>query len=358
MPTTILVTGAGGSAAYNFIHSLQLVKNRYRTIGVDINKNHLTLSNADYKYLVPPFSKPAEYIAALNRIIKKHSVSLVHPQPDPEVAFIAQNRQRLKAPTFLPSTKTVTLCQNKIAAIDVFKKAQVPHAQSFVLTSKKDVSRAFKTIQKSSSQKLWIRAIKGAGSKAALPVTTVAEADFWVSYWQNNKGIGYGDFMISEFLPGKEYAFQSVWHEGRLVVSQARERQEYIFGNLTPSGQSSSPSVAVSVHNDSVNQIATQAVKAVSRKPHGIFCVDLKENSQGIPCVIEINPGRFFTTSNFFSVAGCNMPDIYVSVALGKRIPKVKPYNNLKPGLYWLRVIDMGFKLVDKTWGLNGDYSK
>jgi len=353
---TILVTGAGGSAAHNFIHSLKIAKTKYVTIGVDINQEHLSLSNADYKYLVPPNSKPKAYINALNHLIAKHQVDLVHPQPDPEVAFIAQHASSLKASVFLPSLKTINHCHNKSVAINLFNQHQVPHAQSFHLNSPQDLKTAFATLKPNHS-KLWIRAIKGAGSKAALPVTQIEQAQFWIDYWQHHKGIGYGDFMLSEFLPGKEYAFQSVWRDGQVIVSQARERREYVFGNLTPSGQSSSPAVATTVHNHQVNHIATQAVKAIDPQATGVFCVDLKENTAGIPCVIEINPGRFFTTSNFFSVAGCNMPDIYIKLALEKPIPKVKAYNNLKPDLHWLRIIDMGYKLVDQDWDIDTDLS-
>lgn len=355
---TILVTGAGGSAGYNFIHSLKMANQKYITIGVDIDKNHLALSNADIKYLVPPNKRVTDYLQALNHIILKHHIDLVHPQPDPEVAFIAKHKTQLKTKTFLPKIKTITTCHDKFAALKDFQAAKVPVAKSFVLNSKDNLINAFNILKRQGHTKMWIRAIKGAGSKAALPIGEWEQGEFWIKYWAKNKNIGYGSFMLSEFLPGKEYAFQSVWQNGQLIVSQARERQEYIFGNLTPSGQSSSPSVAVTVSNEAVNQIATNAVLAIDPSATGIFCVDLKENIEGTPSVIEINPGRFFTTSNFFAAAGCNMPDLYVSLALGLPLPQVKQYNNLKPGLHWLRIIDMGFKLVDTNWGIDGDLTR
>jgi carbamoyl-phosphate synthase large subunit len=279
---------------------------------------------------------------------------LVHPQPDPEVAFLAKYHRQLDAPTFLPQTKTIQACHDKFIAVDKFTSNNIPVAESILITDKRKLRAVFKHMIKKHA-KLWIRAIRGAGSKAALPIVAVEHAEFWIDYWAKNKGIGYGDFMLSEYLPGKEFAFQSVWQNGEVLVSQARERQEYIFANLTASGQSSSPTVAMTVRRDDVNDIATRAVKAVDPQATGIFCVDLKENSSGVPCVIEINPGRFFTTSNFFSHAGCNMPDYYVKLALGQKTPKYKPYNNLKQGLYWIRVIDMGYQLIDKDWGIDAD---
>jgi carbamoyl-phosphate synthase large subunit len=160
------------------------------------------------------------------------------------------------------------------------------------------------------------------------------------------KGLKYSDFMVCEFLPGKEFAFQSIWKDGEIITSQARERMEYVFGNLTPSGQSSSPSIAKTVHRNDVNKIATEAVKTIDKKATGIFCVDMKENKQGVPSITEINCGRFFTTSNFFSTAGSNMPYFYIKMAYGEKLPNLPKYNAIPKGWYWIRTIDMGCKLI------------
>jgi carbamoyl-phosphate synthase large subunit len=150
------------------------------------------------------------------------------------------------------------------------------------------------------------------------------------------------DFMMAEYLPGREFAFQSLWSQGELVASQARERLEYVFGNLSPSGQSSSPSVAVTVSDPRVNEIAHRAVLAIDEKPHGVFCVDLKENEEADPCVTEINVGRFFTTSNFFARLGCNMPHLMVKLAFGESIPPQPRFNAVPPGYLWIRLMDAG----------------
>jgi carbamoyl-phosphate synthase large subunit len=68
--------------------------------------------------------------------------------------------------------------------------------------------------------------------------------------------------------------------------------------------------------------------------------------------VTEINVGRFFTTSNFFAHAGLNMPDMYLQLGLGNQLAE-RPavYNPLPDDLYWVRMIDMGYRLVkDGEW--------
>lgn len=341
----ILITGVGGSAGANFIKSLRMSKDDFFLIGTDVNKYHLELvEGLDKKYIVPPATSPI-YIDKLNRLIVLEKIEFVHPQPDIEVRVLGSNRKKIKAKTLLPANKTIQSCQDKMELNKQLEKKNIPVPQSFHLKNKNDLNLALKNLLKNHEQ-VWLRAIKGAGSKASLPIKEIEQGDQWIRYWVTMKGLKYTDFMASEFLPGKEFAFQSIWKDGRIVTSQARIRAEYVFGNLTPSGQSSSPSVAVTVHREDVNEIATNAIKAIDKKATGIFCVDMKENKQGVPCITEINCGRFFTTNNFFSAAGSNMPYFYIKMAYGEKLPPLRKYNAIPEGLYWVRMIDMGYKLV------------
>lgn len=348
----VLITGAGGPAAYNFIQSLRHnPKNEtFYLVGVDTKPYHLELSPVDVRYIVPPCDHPT-YVSALNQIIKKERIDFIHPQPDPEVHVLSINRHKIKAKTLLPQNTTIELCQDKMALNVHLRKHAVSVPDSLYIHSEKALVRAMKKLAVNGS-KVWLRATKGAGSKASLPVTTIYQAKAWIDYWRSMKGLGYGDFMTSEFLPGKEYAFQSVWDQGTLLMSQVRERQEYVFGNLTPSGQSSSPSVAMTVHNQEVNELCTQAVLAIDHQATGVFCVDTKTDNKNVIKVTEINLGRFFTTSYFFSQAGANMPYYYVKLGIdGKVNHPLKPYNNIPAGWYWIRNIDIGYKLVKgETW--------
>ena len=63
----------------------------------------------------------------------------------------------------------------------------------------------------------------------------------------------------------------------------------------------------------------------------------MKENSRGVPCVTEINPGRFLTTSLLlFAETGYHLPFDYINLALGKRVHKRKPYTKER-SLYFIK---------------------
>lgn len=345
--TRILITGAGGSAAYNFYDALKLAFDDLYVVGVDARPEHLELIDVDKRYTVPLVSDPA-YIDAINKIIEKEKIEFVHPQPDAEVHFLSQHKDKINAKLFLPDHDVIEACHDKMQFNKILTEKNVAVPMALHIKTPDDLKRALKELTKT-QPKTWLRAIRGAGSRASLPINSFYQGDAWIDYWRNFRGVDYGDFMASEFLPGREFAWQSLWYNGELVTAQARERLEYIFGNLTPSGQTSSPSVAKTVNRDDINETGQAAVKAVCDKPHGVFCVDMKEGLDGVPKVTEINAGRFFTTSNFFAHAGLNMPQMYVELGLHGKLntPKPPTLNPLKEDLHWVRMIDMGFKLVD-----------
>jgi len=332
----ILVTGAGGPASRNFIESLKMNDFDIYIVGIDINKYHLACVDVNKRYLVPSFDSE-NYIHTINKIIKKENIHLIHAQPDVEVEFIATHKNDIKANTFLPSIEAIFKCRNKLETYLALRDKKIPVPESYLVKKLDNIDTIMKKLP---TEVKWVRAVKGAGSRAALPVKTTQQAREWINYWREMKDLESQDFMICEFLPGREFAWQSVWTDGRLVTSMARERLEYLFGNLTVSGQSSSPSIAQSLHYDRLNMIGVGAVKAVDPKPQGIYCVDIKENYDKIPCVTEINAGRFFTTSNFFSHIGSNMPQIYVRLAFGEDIEPLKLTNSAPSKLYWIRGVD------------------
>ncbi len=344
----ILVTGAGGAAGANFIASLRLAQEEtLYIVGADINKYHIELTaGLDAKYILPTADSP-EYLDKLNTIVEKEKIDFIHSQPEQEVWFISNNKDRLRAKTLFPKPETLAITYDKSAFNNLLREHGLHVPKAYHIQCEADIQTALDDLLRF-QDRVWLRAIQGAGSKASLPINSMLQATGWIDYWTTRSGLTISDFMISEFLPGGEFAFQSIWYDGELITSMVRKREEYLFGHLFPSGQSSSPSIAKTVHRDDINELATKAITAVDPKATGIFCVDIKENNNGVACVMEINAGRFFTTSINFTTAGLNMPYYYVKMALEGRasLPELPKYNGIPAGWYWIRLTDMGYKLV------------
>jgi hypothetical protein len=338
----ILLLGCGGTAAQNFVKSLWMVGNDY-IVGTDSNKYQLNASNVDKQILLP---HTKYFTENLLQIIEQEKIEFVHAQPDILVKRLSQRREQIigaGAKLFLPNDTTLAICQNKMTTNQILQDKGIPVAFSFDTITPEHIPTVIRNIQAiSNREKVWVRLKEGAGSWGVIPVTTSKQAIDWVQYWIDVKQVWVTDFMFCEYLPGRDFAFQSLWYEGELLTSAVRERLEYVFGHLTISGQSSSPSVAKSVHDERVNEIAVRAIRAVDPMPHGIYCVDLKENYRDIPCVTEINAGRFFTTSDFFSTIGCNMPKFYVEIGCGEIFSKdtMMAFNAVSENYYWIRKMD------------------
>jgi hypothetical protein len=329
----ILVTGAGGPAGVNFVRSLRAADEPFWIAGTDANRLHLEWPEVDAAYVAPPASSQG-YLDWLCELVERERVDLVHAQPEREVLLLAENRDRIPARVFVPAARTVRICQDKHESAACWEQAGIARLPSVVVDSRADLERAASLL----GLPFWLRATEGAGGRGSTPVDSVDVGWHWIQYWRL-RGKDWR-FIAHELLPGRNLAFTSLWHRGRLVCSQVRERLEYIYPFLAPSGITGTPAVAVTVHSPDANDLATRAVLAIDPQATGVFCVDLKEDADGVPRPTEINCGRFFTTSYFFTAAGVNIPHLYVKLAFGEPLPELPAYDLLEEGLLWIRHID------------------
>ena len=87
----ILVTGAGGAPATNFVRSLRLVQDeQFRLIGCDADKYYLQRAETDERHLLPMCSDPA-YLPLLKQLIAETGAELIFAQPDVEIDYGARD---------------------------------------------------------------------------------------------------------------------------------------------------------------------------------------------------------------------------------------------------------------------------
>ena len=166
--------------------------------------------------------------------------------------------------------------------------------------------------------------------------------------------------MFQKYLPGRNLAWDSFWYEGKLVASFTRDRIEYPFKHISPSGITGTPTVSKIVSDDIVNKIGEKAIYAVDKKPHGNYAVDLKGDSDDKFCVTEVDSGKFHTTTPLWGYISTkvlkqekekNLPYLYTMLGLGKMTQAPSLGNDIYPdGTYLLRHIDCG----DWIWREDG----
>jgi carbamoyl-phosphate synthase large subunit len=132
----------------------------------------------------------------------------------------------------------------------------------------------------------------------------------------------------------------SLWRDGRMALVTTFEKLSYFGGESHPSGTSSLSSLAKTIIDDRLVDICNQAIRALSPRASGAFSVDLKENSEGVPCITEINAGRFFIGMTAFDqVSRHNTSITYVLLALREPVDLQNAYVTVS-GHYVVRDLD------------------
>jgi len=357
----ILLTGCGGPAGVNFLKSVKDMPETEQTrfYGSDIKLEHLYLAktylskneNGDIGGFIVPRADDPNYIPVLKNIIKEFKIDFIHPQPDFEVKYISKHRDELGCKTFLPAKDVVAICQDKFISAKIWDKAEIPSVKPVEIELchlNTDLEYAFRIF---GNRGFWLRATEGAGGRGSTFCLNTSVAKHWIMYWQS-RGVEC-EWMAQEYLPGRNIAWQGIFKDGDLIVSQCRERLEYIYAYLAPSGITGTPAIACTIKGEAINLMAMKAILAIDKKPNGIYAMDMKGNQEGIIVPTEINPGRFHTTSYFYAHAAksfnlprANMVMTYLKAAFDDPIDDGEKFDILPADLLWLRHIDCPTVLV------------
>ncbi len=334
----IVVTGAGSAQSNGVINSLLLADEGDFLIGLGSDVFDLMLCNAHKKYLVP-HSTRSEYKEFLLEVLAKEKPDMIHFQHDLELFMALKFRdaiEQLGVKMLVPDYDTIDTCVHKHKSWQKFKAAGIKVPENIVINDENDLRKAFSELGDETG-KIWLRAMSiGGGGKGSFPTNDFEEAFLWIT-----KRDGWGDFVAAEMLTQDSITWLSIWHEGELVVAQTRRRKGWAHSALSPSGVTGVTKVGETCADPVVDEIAMKSVQAVSETPHGIYGVDMTYDRDGVPNPTEINISRFFTTIQFFTEAGLNMPKILKDLCLYRKFPDLeKKINPLENGLLWLRAMD------------------
>ena len=346
MKRRLLITGAGTTAASNLIRSLRADVRSAAIIGCHSDRFVLKKSEAERNYLMPGLDHP-EFFRALSRVIKKERIELLIPTADTDVRALARRRARIPCRLFLPRTPVIELCQDKYRLNTFLRKRRVPAPLTYPVTSLTAITKIFARLP--ARRLVWCRARAGSGALGALPVRSPAQARSWIEYWRDMRKIPPTAFTLSEYLPGRDFSCLSLWNRGTLVLLKTCQRLSYYTGGGNPSGISSVSHLAKTVDEPRVARVCVQAVRAIDGGASGTFNLDMRENGDGVPCVTEINAGRFPSGNLIHALTGKrNISTAFVRVALGERVGFHDEYD-ADDGWYTVRDLDipMGVFHVD-----------
>jgi carbamoyl-phosphate synthase large subunit len=321
----LLVLGAGGGASNNLMRSLRAAEPGLRVVGCHADRFTLTQSPADRNYLVHPAAHP-DFAATLRAVVERERIDLVVPNSDADVLAVSRARGEIGGRLFLPAHETIARCQDKYALTALLRDRGVPAPATCPVGDLDALDDLFR--QFGSPTRLWCRMRTGTGSMGATPVAGAGQARSWIEYWRDMRGIPPGAFTLSEYLPGRDFAVQGLWADGALVLLKTCERLSYVGGASRPSGVSSTPALGKTVFDSRVAGVCERAIAALDPRASGVFSIDLKEDRAGVPCVTEVNAGRFCMITPVFDATGKHsMAAAYVRLAFGEPPDVADPYD-------------------------------
>lgn len=358
--TNVLVTGTGGIGGINFVRALRLAEKQNSTkfflVCTDHNPHYLQFPQADIRFVSPRHDDP-DFVPTLLKIIKKYAIRFLHPHPSSEARVVSENSSSFKnekVGTYLPKPKSIM--PDKLEMHSALSKQKVPVPRTMSLNSLNDIDAAFSEI----GHPLWIRAKHGAGGRLGLRVDTLEQARHWVTLNTLQNRAAIGDFILQEYLPGRDLAFDSLWFKGKLITSYARERLEYVLKSVSLSGITGTPTIAKTIRNQELNRVGVAAIKALDSEPHGFFSVDAKEDAAGKPVITEVD-GKWHTTAPLWGYAFAkafdkpelNIAYAYLTLGLNGSLSADMPTYDLFPSNHYLvRQLDAGVILErdNNTW--------
>jgi len=333
----LLITGAGTAATSNLIRSLRAGADSLFIVGAHSDRFFLRKSSADANYLLPDLTHP-RFFPALRRVLAKERIDLLIPTTDAEVRALVRPGRRLPCRLFLPRKAVVDLCQDKYRLNVRLRSRGVPVPATYPVSGLGAIDKIFRRL--ADHERVWCRIRVGSGSMGAIPVKRAEQARSWIAYWDEMRGVPATSFTLSEFLPGRDFSCQALWKAGELILTKTCERLSYFGGGSQPSGISSVSQLAKTVREPRVVEVCAAAIRALDRRASGTFNLDLRENARGVPCITEINVGRFASGTNVFDLTGQhNLAATFVRVALGRRVDLHEEYDAAE-GYYTVRDLD------------------
>ena len=341
----ILVTGGGGAPTLNFIRSLRDAdpkREKYYLVGVDCDEFTIHRSECDKTYICPK-ANDVKYIPFIKHIISKEKIDFMHTQPEIEVFTVGKNRDEiisLGCKLFMPKQSTIEVLRDKSKSYQVWKSASITVPENIEIYSEADLKKAY---DKFGQDNIWIRETIGAAGKGSL-----SKPDYLFAKMYIESRNGWGKTVAAEHLTSRTTTWQSIWHDGKLVAGQGRERKSWEMGNRTQSGVTGLTGTGEIVNDQAVAELAKKCILAVDKEPNGIFSVDFTYDAKGVPNPTEINIGKFFTTHYFITRTGCNMPAILVDLAFGEYKGEYNMIDPCAAGYLWIRGMDVLPVLVKK----------
>ena len=297
--TRVLVTGAGGPAAYGFLRLAERPDVEFFAADIDPVASGLFFVPAERRVLLPRGDAP-EFAETVREVCRRLDIDVLVPTVDTELLPLARLRDELAAEgTALVAAPEATL----VACLDKAELARVCVDDCEVPTTTvltEDTPVPMPSIVKPRA---------GSGSRG---VRLVTEAQDLVGVPRD------GSFIVQEYLPGEELSVDVFVRADGVVVSAVPRTRDRIDSGVAVAGRT--------VADERCVEVATTVARAIGLR--GIGNVQLRRRADGSPALLEVNP-RLPGSLVLTAAAGANLAALALAEALGEPVPAHVPFREV-----------------------------
>tara|TARA_B100000287_G_scaffold253653_1_gene238341 strand:+ start:105 stop:1055 length:951 start_codon:yes stop_codon:yes gene_type:complete len=300
----ILVSCAGGPAAVGVIKSINDFdsQGKHKVVAIDCDKLSVGFHLADKSYVVP-FSVEDDYWKVVLRIISEENINLIVPTGDADIVHFSRNKSMLEkmgVVNFMSDYETIINCQDKLN----FYKTATENDLGILMP---DTSNKWSDIE----FPILCKPRRGSGSRGI----ELWENKSQVKDFSLTENLHYSnDYIYQEYLPGHEFTIDVFCDlDGNVLANIPRERLQ------TKAGISSKGRI---LKDKLIEDSCEKLCNAFNIK--GPVCIQMKEDYNGNPKFIEVNPrmggGTYFTT-----LAGVNFMKMMIDILEGNEFEVPTP---------------------------------
>lgn len=310
----VLITGACGVTSRAVVRSLRISPKfqALHLVGTDICENPYALYEGllDRIYRVPRVTDPG-YHPLMEEICRRERLEAAIVIPELEVLYWA--RARLPIPAALPPSGFCQIAVSKQRLYEALIGTGL--APEFRICARAELLDA---PARDWRLPCWIRdfAEGSSSGKGSLLAHNAEELRAWAVL-----NSGTRNFMLSDYLPGRNFACHLLYDRGRIVKVASYERMEYFMARTAVSGVTGNISKGRLVNDARLEKAADAAIAAILKQTgetmHGIVAVDFREAASGDPLVTEINL-RHVAATYSFAAAGFNLAEAQLLLTLGR----------------------------------------
>jgi carbamoyl-phosphate synthase large subunit len=319
---TVLIPSGAGAPGFAGICRCLRAESSWFIVAGDTNEHAYGKALCDEFFVVASSENEQSYLDAVMLACENYSVDVILPITTRELGILSENKKRFEAigvKVVVSSADSILKANDKGKAAQIASELRLPVPDFAICNDLDSFVQAVKTLQVE-HETVCFKPVRGNGSRGfGVIVHDIERGNFLgtkagilpltLSEWTLRMPKQFDiPLMVCAYLSGIEYSVDMLCSSGKTLFCVPRTRDKMI-GGISVAGKLD--------RNFGLIAFCIQLAQAMELD--GPIGMQWREDSEGVPHLIEINP-RLQGTTSVLALAGINFPVQAVRLALGMEL--------------------------------------